>query len=70
LGYANHPGCLLSRELAVRLRHGGSGALQAATQRRDGEDSYPKENPGFWTRWRGFAQVKLCSNIQLLPYPV
>jgi hypothetical protein len=28
------PACLLCREVAVRPRHGGSGLLQAATQRR------------------------------------
>jgi hypothetical protein len=27
-----------------------------------------KENPGFWTRRRTFAQVRHGSNIQLLPH--
>src|SRR4030095_6222172 len=38
------PGCLLCGELAVRRRHGGSGALQAATQRRRRGGRLPKEN--------------------------
>jgi hypothetical protein len=32
--------------------------------------AHTKEKPGFWTRWRAFAQVKLGSNIQLLPHPL
>jgi hypothetical protein len=51
--------------------HNCAGPYRASRHERSaGNWAHTKEKAGCWTRQRAFAQVRLSSNIQLLPYPL